>query len=229
MSQSYLVYDIETAPNEAALAEPYPQDERLPPGNYKNPDVIAKWRAEDKEGWEQARIKEFSLSPRMGRVVAYSVHANVGEPTSEVGIALDESGEKELLAKLLSHLGNSRYDVVVGFNNKAFDWPFIAIRALVNGLNPRSFFGVPSDLGDMAYRYSKRHQDLRHILNFGNVQQNGGSLDKWCRAFGIPAKTSAGSDIYTWVKQRNHKAIEAHARGDTQRTAELWERVQGIL
>lgn len=233
MIAPYGAWDIETAPTEQALAIPYDVTTRKLPkltktGQYKTQADLGQWMEEDRAEWEVDRIRTFSFSPRTARIVAYSFGGNVGEPQCDTKTAIEPQNEKFIVEALLEHLGNARYEHIVGFNSKFFDWPFLALRALILNIDITKHFTFPEDIREMKSRYSKRHIDLYNVVNFDAYGPRSGTLDDWCQVFGIPAKTSAGGDIYTWVKQGNHKAIEEHCSGDRQRTALLWERVQAI-
>ena len=68
-----LVIDIETVPLDAAMMEPYPAADRQPPSNYKLPEAVAQWRVKDVLAWDNARAKECSLTPRLGRVLCIGI------------------------------------------------------------------------------------------------------------------------------------------------------------
>lgn len=68
---STLFLDIETVPLTSSLEMPYPDAERMPPANYKNPEAIQGWREKDRATWSESRVKECSLhsSTRTHRVL----------------------------------------------------------------------------------------------------------------------------------------------------------------
>jgi DNA polymerase elongation subunit (family B) len=127
---SNIVVDIETIPG---LDKPGPDDISVP-ANYKNPEVIEKYRT-DPDRINELWIKQ-SLDFIRGRIHTIAWKIN-DEPTQSIWHdGTDEEGllnrfEQALLDTFKEHYGNdTMYGVTwVGHNIKRFDAPFIWLRA----------------------------------------------------------------------------------------------------
>jgi DNA polymerase elongation subunit (family B) len=127
---SNIVVDIETIPG---LDKPGPDDISVP-ANYKNPEVIEKYRT-DPDRINELWIKQ-SLDFIRGRIHTIAWKIN-DEPTQSIWHdGTDEEGllkrfEQALLDTFKEHYGNdTMYGVTwVGHNIKRFDMPFIWLRA----------------------------------------------------------------------------------------------------
>lgn len=218
----YLAWDIETFPTAEALLEPYPAHERHPPSNYTKEDTIAEWRRKDAEKWEETRIKEYSFSPRTARIVALSLNYRGGECTDLT--ALDPADEKSMIEDALTAMMDRvRVDLIVGFNSREFDWPFLMMRAMYHRIDlwqiaPRTRWH------EMLQRYSDVNVDVRDLIGLGNWRVTG-TLSQWSAWAGEPEKDTHGGQIYEWCKAGDIMSVMTHCRGDARRTGALFERV----
>lgn len=213
---STLVLDVETLPLASALAEPYPDAERLPPANYKNPEAIAGWREKDKATWTEQRVKECSLTPRLGRIACLGWALGNEEPNTFM--AGQESSEKALLEIAWDRISDSTR--LVTFNG-SFDLRFLVVRSMVHGVACK-----PVSVGKVAdwfKRYSTwPHFDCRAVLTGWDDRQTG-KLHEWCASFGIPSDdTTSGADVYAFAQAGNWDAIAQHCKSDVNQTRELY-------
>lgn len=213
-----LTFDIETIPLDATMALPYPADDRRAPANYKSEEAIAKWRESDEAAWQEGRVKEASLNPRLGRVLAIGTKAT-GQPT-RVSVAPAEANEAEILTAFWAEWREWRQ--VAGFNSINFDLPFLMVRSLMVGVD------VPM-LSPYLRRYSATpHLDVRMILT--NWDQFGkGKLGEWSAAMGGPDIVGDGADVYALHLEGNYAAVAAHCLSDVEATAFLAERVRPVV
>ena len=220
----YCAWDIETVPTVEAMSEAYPEVERQPPANYKSEEALSGWRKKDRETWERDRIKEYSLSARTGRIVAVSLNYRGDEFVDLT--ALDPADEKDVVRDALGALLDRKAnDLIVGFNSRAFDWPFLVLRALYHRIDPYEFMPHRKEWIDMNDRYQKYYNiDVRELITFGDWKAKG-TLSQWAAWAGVPDKETAGSQVWDWYRQGNIDAIAAHCRGDARRTGALLERV----
>lgn len=213
-----LIFDIETVPTTAAMAQPYPEADRNPPGNYKSDEAIAKWREADRSKWAEDRAKECSLNPRLGRIVAIGYQLG-SAPVVEV--AQTEEQEAWTLATFWDLVGVD--GTIAGFNSHGFDFPFLVTRSLILGVPIRCH--VPTY--QRRYSYTP-HFDTRMALT-GWDQRASGTLSDWCLAFGIPAPEGKGSEVYEAYLAGDFDRIVAHCRSDVAATAALVERIAGTF
>jgi len=217
---STLILDIETVPLAAALAEPYPDADRLPPSNYKNPEAIAGWREKDKAAWQEQRVKECSLTPRLGRIACFGWTWNDAAPV--VQIVSREEDERQALEVAWAEI--ERASRIVTFNG-SFDLRFIAVRSLVCGVIPNY-----DRVGDWFRRYSTSpHFDCRAVLTGWDDRQSG-KLNEWCASFGIPTTNgTTGADVYALSLMGKWDAIADHCRADVNQTRELYRRIAPLF
>jgi hypothetical protein len=202
-----LAIDIETIPTEAAMALPYPEADRQPPGSMSKPETIAAWREKDRAAWEVDRVKAYSLNPRLGRVAAigYAESSDPAEAGSD--IVRSELAEAEVLGGMWEYLGS--VGTIATFNGLGFDLPFLVTRSIILGV-------TPVNVADYLRRYQvARHLDCRMVLtNWDQFAK--GTMDDWLAALGLPAKTGNGGDVYAlvqagdWDKVRDYAASDAH-------------------
>lgn len=202
------VFDVETAPLPDAADYVEPGE---PPGNYKNPEAIAKWHAEDRA----KQLQRAALDVDLCRVVAYATktHAN-GAWVANGWMLAEASALKFLWQMVADNLP------VLGFNILAFDLPVLYRRSLYLGLEPVKL-----------QREKYRHND---VIDLADILSESGrlrlrSLDFYCRRFGIDIPAAGdGADVPGWVEAGEWDKVEAHVRVDVARTAALAKRL-GVL
>lgn len=209
-----LAIDIETIPTLAALALPYPEEERKPPANMSKPETIAAWREGDRAKWETDRIKDYSLNPRFGRVAA------IGYRSADVGWvdhSATEDDEATLLTLCWSHIQLA--GKIATFNGMGFDLPFLVTRSILLGVEP---FPV----ADYLRRYSTaKHLDCRMVLtNWDSYAK--GTMGDWLAAMGLPPKQGTGGDVWAMAQAGEWEQIRAYAKSDADLTYQMALRVE---
>lgn len=217
-----LFIDLETQALESALAMPYPEAERLPPGNYSKPEAIASWREKDRAKWSEERAKECALTPRLGRVLALG-YAVDGRDV-QVRVAQTEAEEVLLLDAAWEMIEDA--DQIVTFNGN-FDLRFLVVRSMIHGIRPHATVGR---VANWFRRYSTDpHFDCRAVLT-GWDDRLSGKLHEWCASFGIPCDdTSSGADIHRFALAGDWPAIETHCRSDVDLTRALYHRIVPVF
>jgi hypothetical protein len=217
-----LFLDLETLPLASSLAAPYPDAERLPPSNYKNPEAIASWRDKDRAAWSEQRAKECALTPRLGRVAALGfaldacdVNVRLAETESEEVVLLDAAWE------LIEDAGR-----IVTFNG-SFDLRFLVVRSMIHGIRPHATVGK---VADWFRRYSTfPHFDCRAVLTGWDDRQTG-KLHEWCQSFGIHCDdTTTGADVFTFAQSGEWGKIDAHCKADVSSTRGLYHRIVPVF
>ena len=208
-----LAFDIETVPTAEALAMPYPADTRRPPANYKTAETIAKWHEADEMAWRAGRIKECSLNPRLGRVVAigYATEQSAWASMDRHG---DTKGEKILLRDFW--MACFREPTLCSWNGHGFDLPFVVVRSALLGIEP--LVDVPRYL--RRYSYTP-HFDAKCAALQWDVRRSGEGLNEWAQAFGLPVKASHGSQVYQMVTEGRWEELEHYAALDARLTYDV--------
>lgn len=140
----------------------------------------------------------------------------VGDPDNKI-IQDDTRNQKDIHddKRLVKHIVKllDKADYVLSQNGKAFDWPKIKARIMLNGLNEPSYF---------------KHIDV--YLRFREVGFTSHSLDylthKFCKKYKkLPHKNFPGMDLWLACEARNPKAwkeMEVYNIGDVFSTEELY-------
>lgn len=219
-----LVFDIETVP-----AQPR---EALPESVAKALDRFA-------GGDEAAAGLACSLSPLLAQVVSLAF-ADGEAPPDEAAVtvlAVPPAGrsrdpsdyppwlrpvdEAELLRAFW--ILASQAEVVVSYNGRNFDVPFLQSRSLLLGVPARvDLLGKPYDL--------RPHLDLYRVLQPGRALGPAG-LDVLCWALGIESPKGAldGSQVAPTYARGDIEAIAAYNRADVRATVAVYQRVRDTI
>ncbi len=136
-------------------------------------------------------------------------------------LAVKSTGdEKSVLSKLVSRLGG--YDVIVTWNGRSFDLPFLTTRLLSHGLDPRPLLG-------------KRHVDLGEVVK-GRLRLTFNYLEHVCDFLGIEKRRGPmGMDVpHLYLKAqegdvRASKIIREHCLDDLEATRKVFARLKPLL
>jgi hypothetical protein len=209
--ESYVVFDIETAPlPEDQLKASMPDFK--PAANLKDPEKI-KASIEEKR---EAYLRDAALSPLTGRILAVGVR----KPTGDLLIAHGED-EADILRKVVAQLGVyiQQQLPIGGFKIRTFDLPYIRFRCAVHGISSVRLMD----------RYKGRtywHEcfvDLYEEVVMGR-ERSGNDLDSVCKALGIPGKTGSGAHFAQLYKDAPESALD-YLRNDLRATAGVYERI----
>jgi predicted PolB exonuclease-like 3'-5' exonuclease len=227
-----LVFDIETVPGVDAR---------------ELPDSVGKAlvRAADRNEGDEA--KTMSLSPYFGKVVSLAfcdggVGGGGGEGGGVEGGGVEDGdvtvlvvpppgrerdefpswmrpmSETELLRSFW-HLADAA-ELVVTFNGRHFDVPFLVTRSLI--------LGVPARVDLLSSPFSLRpHLDLYRLLGHGGST----SLDVTCWALGIasPKEAMDGSMVAPAYARRDIEAIATYNAADARATAAVYRHLRQHL
>lgn len=212
-----LSLDIETVPTAAALAIPYPEETRQPPKSYKKADSIAEWRTADRQEWDADRIKQYSLSPLYGRVVAVGYAT---EDTTADDVAPSERDEAQVLADLWARVEES--DCLVTWNGHGFDLPFLLTRSAI--------LGVRVPMKPMLKRYAYfPHCDVRMLATNWAAPRALTALADYATAFGLGEKLAHGSDVFAMAQRGEYDAIARYAAQDAALTLALYHKLAPVF
>jgi predicted PolB exonuclease-like 3'-5' exonuclease len=225
-----LVFDIETVPA---------VDLRKVPPTIAQ--AVAK-QAERNE-WDQGKV--MSLSPYFGQIVSLAVGDGeqdpramevtvfvVPPPNHSAAFAADTSklpawirpvGEAELLRAFWALAGDAQ--VVVSYNGRFFDLPFLVARSLIHGVPVRT------DLLSNPFGL-RPHLDLHQLLHAGGRDRGPASLDVVCWALGLqsPKEDMDGSMVAATYAAGDIAQIALYNAGDVRATTAVFQRVrEGLL
>ncbi len=200
---------------------------------------IKKEFAEDGDDYQRALddIKNgLGFSPLTGEVVAigildpdkdqgvvyYQAPGENAKETKDGNVTLKPMGEKEMLEAFWQ--GAQKYTEFIGYNSRAFDAPFLAIRSAIHGIRPTR------NLLEGRYPYQQRdcrHVDLQDELTFYGATNRKSGLHLYARAFGIKspkADGTSGDDVARLFREKKFLDIATYNVGDLVATAELYKR-----
>lgn len=218
-----LVFDIETVP-------------AFDPAEL--PEAIAKNVARTAERWHEGdEAKVMGLSPYFGKVVSLAIGDGDRAPDEQsvtvLAVAPPESTPSEStpswirlmseadLLRSFWHLANHA-ELVVSYNGRGFDVPFLQVRSLVHDIAARV------DL--MSRPHSLRpHLDLYRLLGQGRAGST--SLDVVCWALGVPSpKTHMdGSQVGPAYARGEIEAIAEYNAADVRATIAVYQQVRDRL
>ncbi|MEZ4454710.1 MAG: ribonuclease H-like domain-containing protein [Nannocystaceae bacterium] len=215
-----LVFDIETAPAFARDA--------LPPAVA---DAVDRFSARD--GGDDSLV--MSLSPMLGRVVSLAFADGEVDPEQQDVTVLavpppnhpDQETppwlrlmeEAELLRAFWGLCAHA--DVVVSYNGRGFDVPFLIGRSLVHGVACRvDLMGSPYSL--------RPHLDLYRVITGGGRAPGPTGLDVVCWSLGIPSPKGSmdGSKVADAYAAGEILAIAEYNRGDIRATTAVYQRIR---
>ncbi len=219
-----LVFDIETVPAVSLR---------------KAPPTVAQavTKYADRQDWDEAKV--MSLSPYFGKVVSLAVGDGEADPDEqkvhvlvvppedvEVGELppwVRAVTEPELLQAFWALAGHA--SVVVTYNGRNFDVPFLIGRSLIHGVPVRT------DLHSSPYSL-RPHLDLYSLVGGRGGRGGPASLDVVCWALGLtsPKEAMDGSMVATFYAKGELQTIAEYNAGDVRATTQVYQRVRnGVL
>lgn len=223
-----VTFDIETVPLLASLDAPYPREERKHPANYRDSTKIDQWYVDDEAAWKADRVKECSLSPRLGRILCVGFSAPCSDgPAMGTFMAPTEADEPHVIRQtwdlIAAHKGR-----VVTFNGRTFDCRWLVLRSIALGIVP----AMPSlTVGGWfaRYRYDLPHVDVRDWLTNWDDRASG-SLADWCAFAGVPYTNGhTGAEVYGLFTSGKLSEIAAKCRNDVEATQQLYAKARAVF
>lgn len=217
--------DIETLPvsDPQIIAEIHKTIQ--PPKTLKKAESIAAWWKDEGEQAKAEAVAKTSFDGAYGRIAC--ICAAVEDEDPVVFADDDESTMLHRFNLWLYDAGKIRiYDGAVatglqfcGHNIAGFDLPFLKHRSIVNSVKPhpqlhKVMVGKPWD-----------NQILDTMLIWSPDSQKRASMDKLCRALGIPGKGDFDGSMVaeTWPVDRQ-KVID-YCQNDVRRTRDIYNRL----
>jgi predicted PolB exonuclease-like 3'-5' exonuclease len=214
-----LVVDIETVP--------CVERRQLPP-------TVAEALSKHAHRKEMEPDAVMGMSPFFGKVVSIAVGDGDDEDAEVTVLAVPPDGadteappawlrfmdERELLASFWALAGQA--DVVVTFNGRGFDVPFLITRSLIHG--------IPARRDLMSGRFQlKPHLDLWELLSARGLGPS--NLDVVCWALGIesPKEVMDGSMVAPAYNRGEIRKIAEYNRHDVRATAAVFRKVRDSI
>ncbi len=231
-----IIFDIETAGDDFDALD------------HVSQDVLTNWikKTSADEGIYKAALDDLKqgmgFSPLTGHIVAigaldadedkgavyYDPNGTPSEITEEGGIKYVPVTEKEMLIRFWELA--ERCGEFVGFNSRAFDVPFMAVRSAIHGIRPSKDLMMNRYINSQGF--SSKHVDLSDQLSFYGAVQKKGSLHMWCRAFGIKSPKEEGikgEDVTRFWNEKKCLDIAKYNARDLFSTRELFRKWEEFL
>lgn len=234
MYRPYLVFDIETIPDQTLPNELAPQFDRsqVKTGNTKQAHLLEDIYNKAEDAFYDGQSKRMSTNPMYCQIVAVSWASTKSEAQA---IAAMNAGDEEeaILTTLWSEIAKMvREDgIIVTFNGTTFDLPAIIRRSMLLDITVDR-----TVLGRLTSNRSNNFLDLMYVLGAKSPFSSkieAHSLEYYCRRFGIPnplarfdGTSPDGSMVYpTWAEGRVDDLLR-YARNDAYLESLLYERVR---
>ncbi len=165
-------------------------------------------------------IKSPSLSAWSGQIIC------IGVGIDDKIATLANMPEKEMLEAFWTLIMDKiTHHVIVTFNGKDFDIPFIQKRSGMLKVH----YGQKMPSITCNKYYNDRHFDVMQVLtNYGKEQWL--SLQDYCIMFGIPIEDSMnGCDVGPLWAAGRIREIEQHCASDVRATLELYHRIVNYI
>lgn len=193
--------------------------EKVALGNLKDPDKIAAKIADARATHGDDEVAKAALYAEYGQTAIVGLLAR-GEVKQH---SLIDSDEPALLRNSWEYLMYvlSSGGLIVGFNIKSYDLPFMVKRSWFTGVRvPDRIFNPRKP----KYPWSDSVIDLAEVWGTGNYGAKFTSLDSVLRLLGLPPKTGTGAEFAAlWAKDRA-AALQYNA-DDLEREAAVADRL----
>ena len=208
--------DIETLPttDPAVIADLHATDKA--PGQYKKPESIAEWMAAEGEKAKADAVAKTSFDGLYGRICCVCFAVDDGPIES---VASDN--EFQLLTDLFGLLQESAHDqaTYVGHNLVGFDLPFLKHRSIIHGIKPP----VSLVKAMAAKQWAEEVADT--MLMWSSDRDRRVSMDKLCRAFGIPGKGDFDGSMVAATWPVDPQKVIDYCMADIDRTRSIYKRL----
>ncbi len=210
-----LVLDIETRSDAGLLSTAAGQailERKIKaPKNYKDQEKIDAYM---ENAIAEAHDKA-ALSPLLGKIVCIGVgfpslpieSGGENAPTISFWDKMDD--EAQILSRfttLWQELSQDLDPVLIGYNNRRFDHPYLTARMARWSLGPKSW---------------PHARDYYRVFDLMEKLGDTGRLDDWLQVFGIGAKSASGSE----VKDMAPEDVARYCDEDVRLTMKLFERL----
>lgn len=226
-----LFLDIETLPTTDPEIIANIDDSIKAPATHKKTETIAAWMAENKEQAIKDAVAKTSFDGLYGSIACicyaiddgdvFSIDAN--SSINEIGMLVDFYRQIDKITGVDHYSGTVQKNItVVGHNIAGFDLPFLKHRSIINGVKP-----TPGLLKAMSAKpWDGCIADT--MLMWSSDSQKRVSMDKLCKAFGIPGKGDFDGSMVADTWSTDPKKVISYCKEDVERTRMLYKRMMFI-
>lgn len=198
------------------------------PAQYKKPESIAEWLKDNKEQATKDAIAKTSFDGMYG-LIACVCFAFGDSDVLSLSVK-SEFTERDLLISLnnaiedalsVDYTGGATEQkaAFVGQNIVGFDLPFLKHRSMILGVKPTAQL-----LGAMCAKpWDACIADT--MLMWSSDSQRRASMDKLCKAFGIPGKGNFDGSMVADTWPHDPQKVIDYCKSDVERTRQIYKRM----
>lgn len=227
MIDDALYIDIETIPGQRPGIREEIAKGINAPGQYKKPESIAEWERDQKPALVEEAWLKTSFNGAIGEIVVASFAVGDGDV---VTITTEDwqnpASEAAMLRKLAEAIGDCIPNAhivgmpVVGHYVTGFDLRFIAQRSIIHGVRPHPILARAAQA--KPWEMDKVFDTMVQWAGVGNSI----SLDKLCKAMGIPGKGDMdGSKVWPAVRDGRIAEVAAYCPDDVRKVRAVHRRM----
>ncbi len=196
------------------------------PATYKKPESIAEWMKENRESALKEMVSKTSFSGLYGSIACICYAFDDGQVYS-----VDcRDGEKKMLEDFYSHIYDQTTTAIhggvvegkatfVGHNVLGFDMPFLKHRSIILGVKPPRVFMEAF----AAKPWGSEVADT--MLLWSSDKEKRASMDKLCKAFGIPGKGDFDGSMVADTWPVDPERVIDYCKDDVERTRQMYKRI----
>jgi hypothetical protein len=211
-----LFLDLETCPSQSVTIKEEILAGLTPPGNISKAETIQRWWTEKASAIAEEQYLKTSCNPMYGSIISVSWAFNE-KPVEGIIRKIDEP-EKELLEKFYEILLDSPTDYLqwVAYPIR-FDLPFLLKRSIINSIRPP--IGIPDERSKSAFC-------PMNYWHGWHINDSNSSLDKLCKALGIPGKGEmTGADVWPAVQKGEYEKVLRYNKSDVEMLRQVFRRI----
>ncbi|QDP48423.1 MAG: putative DNA-directed DNA polymerase [Prokaryotic dsDNA virus sp.] len=215
---NYTYLDIETIPSQSPAVLDKLRAEVKAPAQYKKPESIKEWIAENADRIAREQLAKTSFDPAHGHICTIAWAKDDGEIVSAHAGTVED--EEIVLRAFFFDLDEYHATTFVGHYVGGFDLRFILCRAVVLGVKiPRCIPRDPKPWSDRIF----------DTMTAWAGQKERISMDNLCAALGIEGKGDFdGSMVAEAWANGEHEKIAEYCRDDVHRTREIHRRFLAV-
>lgn len=183
------------------------------PGQYKKPDSIEKWLAENADAERQRILDRTAVDTSLAKIICLCYAIDDSDITELTGT------ESEILNNFFRSLGlyvGQRKSLLIGHNILSFDIPLIYHRAIINGLRPHPAFNMHYKPWDgLTFDTMTEWAGARGTISQHNL----------ARLLGIETQDVDGSEIPKLYAEGKIDEIAAKCAFDVTQNREIYRRI----
>jgi len=212
--------DIETVPSQSAEYRAEVRNTITAPAQYKKPESIAQWIADNGDAAADEIVAKTSFNPAHGHIC--TIGFAIGDGEALAYHAQDIESEAAIIRDFFADLPDQGLNRFIGHYISGFDLRFILNRAIVLGVQLPPSVMFPRDIKPWS-------DNVFDTMVAWAGPKDRISLDDLCKALGIPGKDGFdGSMVAEAWANGEHDKISEYCRADVERVRSVFRKFQSV-